>query len=198
MPTDEVWPPKPSLLDPLAEHDELIEARLSTLSAMTLNWELVLPQLFGRSPSFLWLLRLKQRLSPETPVDDQFLLIQVLREEKGLDLLQARATVRSYYHRHGMALTRKSVLRMALPLLITLAIALVAIAATFLSLHLSFHRDALLSRPNHGAAIIALDNAKSRLQTVSLTLLGLLYGFWFLHFLVMRLRHKRAAAPPGL
>lgn len=194
MPDNDVWPPKPTLLDPLAEHDELIEARLPTLSAMTPNWDLLLPKSPLLLPGLRSLLPAARRLSPGVPVSDRVLLLQALREDKGLDFWQAQAVVKSYYQRHGMEMAPKAVLKTLLLPLVGAGLAVVAVAATLLSSYLSFHRRALLSQPNHGVAIIALDNAKSLLQTVSLTLLALIYGFWFLRYLVLRVRSRRKKA----
>ena len=36
MPDFTLWPPKPTLLDPLAEHDELISERLSRVLKRTI------------------------------------------------------------------------------------------------------------------------------------------------------------------
>lgn len=97
MPADDVWPPKPSLLDPLAESDELIEARLPTLSTMTVNYDLLVPRSYLLLPGFGSLMRLVSRLTPEAPapVNDRTLLLQALREDRGLDFWQAQAVVRS-------------------------------------------------------------------------------------------------------
>jgi len=191
MPDNDVWPPKPSLLDPLAEYDELIEASLPTLSAMTLNYDLVLP-LSGVPFSnsvwiFHWTLRTKNPLSPMSEGLTRWLrLTQVLLEERGLDLTQADAVVQDYYQRHGLAEVPKGVGKaLALPL-VMMALTIVAMLSGAFDFFLSFHRDVILSRPNHGAAIIALDNARSLLRTMAFTLLGLIYGFWLLRFLVLR------------
>ena len=85
MPDNSVWPPKPTLLDPMAEYDELIEASLPTLSAMTVKWDLVVPESYRLLPGISWLLPMARRLSPGVPVNDRVLLIQVLREGRGLD-----------------------------------------------------------------------------------------------------------------
>jgi len=196
MPDSDVWPPKPSLLDPLAEYDEFIEARLPTLSAMTVNWDLLVPKSHLLLPGFGSLMRLMSRLTPGSPapVNDRTLLLQALREDRGLDFWQAQAVVRSYYQRHGMELTTRAALKTLLFPIVGVGLALGAVTAILIYHYLSYHRDALLRQPNHGAAIVALDNAKSLLQTVSLTLIGLVYGSWLLRYLILRARHKRAGA----
>ncbi len=194
MPDNDVWPPKPDLPDPLAEYDELIEAKLPTLSTETVKWNLVLPRSTTLLPGFLWLLhmtgRLRSRLSPGEPVPERLLLIQALREERGLDLLQAQAVVQSYYQRHRMAPTKKALLKILILALAPVALALVAAFSTLFAVYLSFHRQVVLSHPNHGAAILALDNETALLHIVSFVLLALVYGFWLMRYLVMRLRRN--------
>ncbi len=190
MPDNDVWPPKPDLPDPLTEYDELIEAKLPTLSTETVKWELVLPHEMRLLPGSIWILHMRSRLLPEAPVNDWLLLIQVLREEKDLDFQQAQAVVQSYYQRHGMAPTTKALLKTAILPLVMVALALVAVFSTLFSTYLLYHRDAVLRQPNHGAAIVALDREKSLLQSMSLTLLALIYGFWLIRYLVMRRRKK--------
>ena len=191
MPENNIWPPKPTLLDPMAEYDELIEARLPTLSAMTVKWDLIVPASHKLLPGIFWLLPRVHRLSPGVPVNDRALLIQVLREECGLDFQQAQSVVLSYYQRRGMAMTTKAVLRTLVFPLTVLALAFVGAFAVLISSYLTFHRDAVLSQPNHGAALIALDHAKALLQIASLTLSGLVFASWFVRYWVMRRRSKR-------
>lgn len=199
MPDSDVWPPKPDLPDPLTEHDALIEASLPTLSAMTLNYDLVLPLSgvpFSNSAWVLhWTLRIKNSLLPMSEgLERRLRLTQVLLKERGLDLMQADAVVQDYYQRHGMAEIPKGAGKTLALSLVMIALAFVAMLSGAFDFFLSFHRDVILSQPNHGAAIIALDNARWLLRTVSLTLLGLMYSFWLLRYLALRVRHNRAGA----
>lgn len=93
-----------------------------------------------------------------------------------------------------MEMTTRAALKTLLFPLVGVGLALGAVTAILVCHYLSYHPDALLRQPNHGAAIIALDNAKSLLQTLSLTLIGLMYSIWLLRYLVLRVRHNRAGA----
>ena len=190
MPDIDVWPPKPDLPDPLMEYDEFIEAELPTLSAKTVDYDLVLPPITKQLPGFHRLVEFGSHLlHMNVPQKNRgLLLVQVLREEKGLDLWQARVIVRNYYQRHGLALVGKSEI---LFLVVTVALLFIASLLGLVTLYLPLRRNAILSQPNNGAALLALDNAKSLVFTALFIVLGLLYGFWLLRYWVMRLRTRK-------
>lgn len=90
-----------------------------------------------------------------------------------------------------MEMTTKSVLQTLMYPLTLSALGFVDAFAVLISSYLTFHRSAVLSQPNHGAAILALDNTKSLLQAVSLSLSALVLGSWLVYYLVMRRRSKK-------
>jgi hypothetical protein len=193
MPDIDVWPPKPNLPDPLTEHDELIAAELLTPSAKTVDYDLVLPHGIRLIPGFHWLLQITSHLSLVNGplLNRRLLLIQVLQKEKSLDLWQADTFVQSYYQRHGLATATKAVINALIPLLITMALIFVALFLEGFAFYLSIHRDVVLNRPNHGLAILVLDNEKFLLQTASFVLLGLIYTFWLTRYWIIRQRNRK-------
>ena len=189
MPNTDVWPPKPDLPDPLTEYDALIEAALPTLASKTVDYDLVLPLWMRQLPGLHWMMGIAGSL---VQTNDQhnnraILLMQVLQEDKGLDLRQAQAFVLSYYQRHGLGPTRKS----AIILFSTIGLLLLAGFSSLATLYFSLRRNAILSQPNHGVALLELDHAKWLLQIFSTVLLGIIYGFWILRYWVIRLRNRK-------
>lgn len=188
MPENDVWPPKPTLPDPQTEYDDWIEAKLPTLSAVPLSWDLLLPPQHRFLPGFGWLFRKVRPFVSEEPADNRVKLIQVLQEERGLDWWQAHTVMRGYNQRHETPAAKKAALKPVILAFTGLALTFAALLANFVAMYLTFHRDAVLRQPNHGAALRALDNAKSFSHIVSFGLLALVYGFWIIRYWVMRRR----------
>ncbi len=190
IPENDVWPPKPSLPDPAMEYDDWIDAKLPMLSAVPLDWDLLLPPWFRDLSGFYWLFHRARHLVSEESLENRVKLIQVLQEERSLDWRQAQAVVRGYYQRHDTAVAKKAAFKSLILPFTALALTFIALSSNFFAMSLASHRDVVLRQPNHGATLRALDNAKSLSYTVSFVLLALVWGFWIVRYWVMRRRRR--------
>lgn len=150
---DDAWPPKPTLLDPLAEYDALICERLAA-------------PLHGQSRY------------------GRFQLVKALHEEKGLGWLAALAAVESYRKRYMPPPGAKFFVAFGVATSVIVLPQLYQIA-------LKFHRNAVLSRPNHRAALLSLNQRIGSLDLVILIVLALTLGAAMAGFAVLLYKKHR-------
>jgi len=100
---------------------------------------------------------------------DRFKLVKALHEEKGMGWPAALATVESYRRRHFPPPGAK--------FFVALGVAASVIALPQLyQIALKFHRNAVLSQPNHRAALLALNQRIAFLDLVVIVALTLTLG----------------------
>ena len=165
IPGNDVWPPKPSLPDPLLEYDALIEEKLAarTVGFRGLALFSLIRALRGRG------LSLGQAFAA---VDNYS-----ARRRASLD-----------------AKDSATVSLIVLPVLISMTALLVsAMVLALAGVYLQFRRHAILSQPHHQAPLLALDQLRATIHTAFSVAVGLEAVVFICGYLALRLlkRHKK-------
>ena len=164
MPTDEVWPPKPSLPDPILEYDALIKEKLvaRTIGFRGLVLFSLIRVLRGRGLSF----------------GQAFAAVDNYSARQRASL---------------SAKDSATVSLIVLPVLISMTALLIsAMALALVGVFLQFRRHAILSQPHHQAPLLALDQLRATVHMVFSAALGLEAVVFICGYLAIRLlkRHK--------
>jgi len=164
MPADDVWPPKPSLPDPLLEYDALIKEKLA---ARAVGF---------RGPVLFSLIRALRGSG-----------LSLGQAFAAVDNYSARQRASL------SAKDSATVSLIVLPMLISMTALLVsAIALALVGVFLQFRRHAILSQPHHQAPLLALDQLRATIHMAFSAALGSEAVVFICGYLAMQLlkRHK--------